>query len=77
MDRSVPVLVTTKQCPKCVIVKDYMHARNFVYEVMEAEKNMSFCRKEGIMIAPTLLVDHKLYFGVDQIKHYVDEVTGW
>ena len=55
----LPQLITTKNCPKCKLIKEYMAQKDFAYEVIEAEKNMKLCRNLGIMIAPTMLVYHQ------------------
>ena len=54
-----------------------MAQRNFVYEVLEAEKNMKLCRNLGIMIAPTMLVHHgneiEQLIGFEAIQMFVDK----
>lgn len=73
----LPQLITTKNCPKCKLIKEYMAQRNFVYEVLEAEKNMKLCRNLGIMIAPTMLVHHgneiEQLIGFEAIQKFVDK----
>ena len=70
-------LITTKNCPKCKLIKEYMVQRNFAYEVLEAEKNMKLCRNLGIMIAPTMLVHHEdgieQLIGFEKIQKFVDK----
>lgn len=70
-------LITTKNCPKCKLIKEYMVQRNFAYEVLEAEKNMKLCRNLGIMIARTMLVHHEdgieQLIGFEKIQKFVDK----
>ena len=73
----LPQLITTKNCPKCKLIKEYMVQRNFAYEVLEAEKNMKLCRNLGIMIVPTMLVNHEdgieQLIGFEKIQKFVDK----
>lgn len=73
----LPQLITTKNCPKCKLIKEYMVQRNFAYEALEAEKNMKLCRNLGIMIAPTMLVHHEdgieQLIGFEEIQKFVDK----
>lgn len=73
----LPQLITTKNCSKCKLIKEYMVQRNFAYEVLEAEKNMKLCRNLGIMIAPTMLVHHEdgieQLIGFEKIQKFVDK----
>lgn len=73
----LPQLITTKNCPKCKLIKEYMVQRNFAYEALEAEKNMKPCRNLGIMIAPTMLVHHEdgieQLIGFEEIQKFVDK----
>ena len=73
----LPQLITTKNCPKCKLIKEYRVQRNFAYEVLEAEKNMNLCRNLGIMIAPTMLVHHEdgieQLIGFEKIQKFVDK----
>ena len=73
----LPQLITTKNCPKCKLIKEYMVQRNFAYEVLEAEKNMKLCRNLGITIVPTMLVHHEdgieQLIGFEKIQKFVDK----
>ncbi len=73
----LPQLITTKNCPKCKLIKEYMVQRNFAYEALEAEKNINLCRNLGIMIAPTMLVHHEdgieQLIGFEEIQKFVDK----
>lgn len=73
----LPQLITTKNCPKCKLIKEYMVQRNFAYEVLEAEKNMKLCRNLGIMIVPTMLVHNEdgieQLIGFEKIQKFVDK----
>ena len=73
----LPQLITTKNCPKCKLIKEYMVQRNLAYEALEAEKNMNLCRNLGIMIAPTMLVHHEdgieQLIGFEKIQKFVDK----
>ena len=73
----LPQLITTKNCPKCKLIKEYMAQKAFAYEVIEAEKNMKLCRNLGIMIAPTMLVHHEdrieQLIGFEAIQKYIDK----
>lgn len=73
----LPQLITTKNCPNCKLIKEYMVQRNFAYEALEAEKNMKLCRNLGIMIVPTMLVHHEdgieQLIGFEEIQKFVDK----
>ncbi len=73
----LPQLITTKNCPKCKLIKEYMVQRNFAYEALEAEKNMKLCRNLGIMIVPTMLVHHEdgieQLIGFEKIQKFVNK----
>ena len=73
----LPQLITTKNCPKCKLIKEYMAQKDFTYEVIEAEKNMKLCRNLGIMIAPTMLVHQEdrieQFIGFESIQKYIDK----
>lgn len=73
----LPQLITTKNCPKCKLIKEYMAQKNFAYEVLEAQKNRKLCRELGIMVVPTMLVHHedglKQLIGFEAIQKYIDE----
>lgn len=73
----LPQLITTKNCSKCKLIKEYMVQRNFAYEALEAEKNMKLCRNLGIMIVPTMLVHHEdgieQLIGFEKIQKFVDK----
>ena len=73
----LPQLITTKNCPKCKLIKEYMVQRNSAYEALEAEKNMKLCRNLGIMIVPTMLVHHEdgieQLIGFEKIQKFVNK----
>lgn len=73
----LPQLITTKNCPKCKLIKEYMAQKDFAYEVLEAEKNMKLCRNLGIMIVPTMLVHHEdrieQLIGFEAIQKFIDK----
>ena len=70
-------LFTTKTCPTCKLVKDYL--KNVPYVTIDAEENMELARRYGVMQAPTLVVvngdSHKKYVNASNIKKYVDQLT--
>lgn len=67
-------LFTTKTCPNCKLVKDYL--KDMPYETVDAEENMQLAREFGIMQAPTLVVirdgQSKKYVNASNIKKFVE-----
>lgn len=67
-------LFTTKTCPNCKLVKEYLDGFN--YQVIDAEENMELAKHYHIMQAPTLLVVKEgsatRYVNASNIKQYVD-----
>ena len=74
---SIKYLFTTKTCPNCKLVKEYL--KNVPYVTIDAEENMELARRYGVMQAPTLVVvngdSHKKYVNASNIKKYVDQLT--
>ena len=75
--QNIKYLFTTKTCPNCKLVKEYL--KNVPYVTIDAEKNMELARRYGVMQAPTLVVvngdSHKKYVNASNIKKYVDQLT--
>ena len=75
--QNIKYLFTTKTCPNCKLVKEYL--KNVPYVTIDAEENMELARRYGVMQAPTLVVvngdSHKKYVNVSNIKKYVDQLT--
>ena len=75
--QDIKYLFTTKTCPNCKLVKEYL--KNVPYVTIDAEENMELARRYGIMQAPTLVVvngdSHKKYVNASNIKKYVDQLT--
>ena len=75
--QNIKYLFTTKTCPNCKLVKDYL--KNVPYVTIDAEENMELARRYGVMQAPTLVVvngdSHKKYVNASNIKKYVDQLT--
>ena len=75
--QDIKYLFTTKTCPNCKLVKDYL--KNVSYVTIDAEENMELARRYGVMQAPTLVVvngdSHKKYVNASNIKKYVDQLT--
>ena len=69
------MLFTTKTCPNCKIVKEFLAAQGVEYENIFAEENKDLARSYGIMQAPTaVLVDGDKvdkFVGVQNIKNYI------
>ena len=61
--QDIKYLFTTKTCPNCKLVKEYL--KNVPYVTIDAEENMELARRYGVMQAPTLVVvngdSHKKY----------------
>ena len=74
---NIRYLFTTKTCPNCKLVKEYL--KNVPYVTIDAEENMELARRYGVMQAPTLVVvngdSHKKYVNASNIKKYVDQLT--
>ena len=75
--QDIKYLFTTKTCPNCKLVKEYL--KNVPYVTIDAEGNMELARRYGVMQAPTLVVvngdRHKKYVNASNIKKYVDQLT--
>ena len=75
--QNIKYLFTTKTCPNCKLVKEYL--KNVPYVTIAAEENMELARRYGVMQAPTLVVvngdSHKKYVNASNIKKYVDQLT--
>ena len=75
--QNIKYLFTTKTCPNCKLVKEYL--KNVSYVAIDAEENMELARRYGVMQAPTLVVvngdSHKKYVNASNIKKYVDQLT--
>ena len=69
------LLFTTKTCPNCKIIKEYLAENNVPYEQVIAEENKDVARGYGIMQAPTAVIlegdNVTKYVGVQNIKTYV------
>lgn len=52
--QNIKYLFTTKTCPNCKLVKEYL--KNVPYVTIDAEENMELARRYGVMQAPTLVV---------------------
>ena len=75
--QDIKYLFTTKTCPNCKLVKEYL--KNVPYVTIDAEENIELARRYGVMQAPTLVVvngdSHKKYVNASNIKKYVDQLT--
>ena len=75
--QDIKYLFTTKTCPNCKLVKEYL--KNVPYVTIDAEENRELARRYGVMQAPTLVVvngdSHKKYVNASNIKKYVDQLT--
>ena len=75
--QDIKYLFTTKTCPNCKLVKEYL--KNVPYVTIDAEENMELARRYGVIQAPTLVVvngdSHKKYVNASNIKKYVDQLT--
>lgn len=75
--QDIKYLFTTKTCPNCKLVKEYL--KNVPYVTIDAEENIELARRYGVMQAPTLVVvngdNHKKYVNASNIKKYVDQLT--
>lgn len=75
--QDIKYLFTSKTCPNCKLVKEYL--KNVSYVTIDAEENMELARRYGVMQAPTLVVvngdSHKKYVNASNIKKYVDQLT--
>ena len=75
--QDIKYLFTTKTCPNCKLVKEYL--KNVPYVTIDGEETMELARRYGVMQAPTLVVvngdSHKKYVNASNIKKYVDQLT--
>ena len=71
--QDIKYLFTTKTCPNCKLVKEYL--KNVPYVTIDAEENIELARRYGVMQAPTLVVvngdSHKKYVNASNIKRRV------
>ena len=69
------LLFTTRTCPNCAIIKDFLAQQGTKYELVLAEENRALARSFGIMQAPTAVIidgdKAEKYIGVSKIKNYV------
>ncbi len=76
--KNVRYLFTTKTCPNCKLVKEYLKGINYL--AVDAEENMELASRYGIMQAPTLLVidgdRNRKYVNASNIKKYVESLKG-
>ena len=72
------LLFTTKTCPNCKIIKEYLAQVGVEYEQIIAEEHKDIARSYKIMQAPTaVIVDGDTatkYVGVQNIKNYVQTI---
>lgn len=72
--QNLSYLFTTKSCPNCKAAKDMLSREQYV--VIDAEENLAFARKYGVMQAPTLVVirdgDMQKYVNASNIKKFVE-----
>ena len=62
-------LVTTKTCPKCKLIKEFLNENNIPFENIFAEDNVDFVQGLGITEAPTLILpDGTLITGIGHIR---------
>lgn len=70
------MLFTTKTCPNCRMIKDFLNKQNIEYKVIDAEENADLSEKFNIRCAPTLAVQTndgiKLYANASNIRGYID-----
>ncbi len=71
----VPLLVTSANCPNCVMVKRLLEQAGMEYTEMKAEENTEFIQRYSIRQAPTLLIPSQqgadLYTGLSEISGYL------
>ena len=73
----VPILVTTKTCPKCKEAEKMLIEHDIFYMKMLAADNLEFVDNHNIVTAPTLVVGNKEYIGISGIVKYIYEKEGW
>ncbi len=69
------LLFTTRTCPNCAVIKEFLAQQGTEYELVLAEENRGLARQFGIMQAPTAVIiegdSYSKYIGVSKIKDYV------
>ncbi|MCR5626381.1 MAG: ribonucleoside triphosphate reductase [Lachnospiraceae bacterium] len=72
----VRYLFTTKTCPNCKIVKDFL--KDFSYITIDAEENAELAMKYGVQTAPTLVISDgekvERIANASNIKKFVDSM---
>lgn len=76
--RDVRYLFTTRTCPNCRLVKEYL--KDVRYVAIDAEENMELAARYGVMQAPTLVVvngdSQKKYVNASNIRRYAEQLSG-
>ena len=65
------LLIVTKTCPNCRIVKPLLDKAGIAYTVVDAAEAPDLVAKLGLRQAPTLVVGDRLYTGVAEIQKYI------
>lgn len=60
------ILLTSKNCSPCKVVKDYVDESYEVYDIDE-EVGRSYLEDFGVRAVPALIVDQEVYTGVKPI----------
>ena len=75
--RRLPIkekMFTTKTCPNCKIVKQFL--TDIDYQVIDAEEQFDLAREYGVMQAPTLIIKRgeqiERYVNASNIKKYAE-----
>ncbi|MBO5772268.1 MAG: ribonucleoside triphosphate reductase [Clostridia bacterium] len=71
------LLFTTPSCPNCKMAKVFLDKSNIVYDVLNANENVSLVEKYQVKQAPTLVVvsgkEVSLYENASNIRKYCEE----
>ena len=72
--KEIKYLFTTKTCPNCKIVKQFL--TDIDYQVIDAEEQFDLAREYGVMQAPTLIIKRgeqiERYVNASNIKKYAE-----
>ena len=72
---SDPLLITSRNCPNCVMAKRLLEQAGITFTEMPAEENLDFVERYSIRQAPTLLIPTSagadIYSGAGEINGYI------
>ena len=70
------VVVSADWCKNCSVLKDTLTRAEIIYQVIDADENMDFCRENGIRSLPTAFIYEdgeliKTIVGLNKVEEYI------